>query len=88
MEAVLIFATVIAPLLAGAVELVKRTVNVPKNWVPALSFVLGIGIGALAYPFTDLNLILRLWAGAFAGLSATGLFEILNQRSGSTKGVN
>ncbi|MGG1042588.1 holin [Bacillus velezensis] len=85
MEEVLIFATILAPILTALVQLVKKTVKLPTNIVPALSFVIGIGLGAIAYPFTDLDLALRLWAGGFAGLAATGLFEIGTKREGTTK---
>lgn len=60
MEEVLIFATILAPILTALVQLVKKTVKLPTNIVPALSFVIGILLGAIAYPFTDLDLVLRL----------------------------
>ncbi|WP_439197331.1 holin [Bacillus velezensis] len=85
MEEVLIFATILAPILTALVQLVKKTVKLPTNIVPALSFVIGILLGAIAYPFTDLDLVMRLWAGGFAGLAATGLFEIGTKREGTTK---
>ncbi|CAF1802269.1 holin [Bacillus subtilis] len=85
MQDVLIFATVLAPILTALVQLVKKTVKLPTNVIPALSFVIGIGLGAVAYPFTDLDLVLRLWAGGFAGLAATGLFELGAKREGTTK---
>ncbi|ARV43552.1 holin [Bacillus subtilis] len=85
MQDVLIFATVLAPILTALVQLVKKTVKLPTNVIPALSFVIGIGLGAVAYPFTDLELVLRLWAGGFAGLAATGLFELGAKREGTTK---
>ncbi|MEG7333214.1 holin [Bacillus sp. 0102A] len=85
MQDVLIFATVLAPILTALVQLVKKTIKLPTNVVPALSFAIGIGLGAVAYPFTDLDLVLRLWAGGFAGLAATGLFELGAKREGTTK---
>ncbi|MFC7801261.1 holin [Bacillus subtilis] len=85
MQDVLIFSTVLAPILTALVQLVKKTVKLPTNVIPALSFVIGIGLGAVAYPFTDLDLVLRLWAGGFAGLAATGLFELGAKREGTTK---
>lgn len=85
MQDVLIFATVLAPILTALVQLVKKTIKLPTNVIPALSFVIGIGLGAVAYPFTDLDIVLRLWAGGFAGLAATGLFELGAKREGTTK---
>ncbi|WP_077623852.1 holin [Sediminibacillus massiliensis] len=86
MEEVLIFATVLLPFVTALVELAKKTINIPKNIVPAISFLVGILIGAIAYPFTDVELVLRLWAGGIAGLAGTGLFELaVNKREGTTK---
>jgi hypothetical protein len=84
MEQVLIFATILAPIIIALVQLVKVTVNFPKNLIPVTALVIGLAVGYLAAPFTDLDVILRLWAGGFAGLSATGLFEIGNKREGNT----
>ncbi|MNC63461.1 hypothetical protein D3C75_1135830 [compost metagenome] len=51
-----------------------------------MGLAIGLFIGAVSYPFTDMALILRLWAGGLAGLSATGLFELaFNKRDGMTK---
>jgi hypothetical protein len=87
MEQVLLFATVLLPIVTALVELVKKTINLPKNYLPLISVVVGLIVGAIAYPFTDFELVLRLWAGGFAGLAGTGLFEILNKRGGMTKDV-
>ncbi|MGD6845215.1 holin [Bacillus infantis] len=85
METILILASIILPIVLACVELVKRTVNLPKNLLPLIALVVGLAIGAAASPFTDLDIVLRLWAGAFAGLAATGLFEIGNNRPGTTR---
>lgn len=85
MQEVLTFATVLLPIVTALVQLAKKTAPIPKNYVPIGSLLLGVLIGFLATPFTDLDLVLRLWAGGFAGLSSTGAFELVNQRSGLTK---
>jgi hypothetical protein len=82
---VMAFASVLAVFVLALVQLVKTTINLPKNIVPLIGVVIGILVGAAASPFTDLELVLRLWAGGLAGLSATGLFELGNKRDGSTK---
>lgn len=83
---VLAFASVIAVFVLAGVQFVKTTVNIRKNYLPAIGLVIGLLIGAAAYPFTELELVLRLWAGGLAGLSATGLFELaFSNRSGTTK---
>ncbi|MGG1613528.1 holin [Paenibacillus phoenicis] len=86
MNNVMAFASVLSVFVLALVQLVKTTVNLPKNIVPLIGVVIGILVGAAASPFTDLDLVLRLWAGGVAGLSATGLFELgFNRREGNTK---
>ncbi|ALA55078.1 holin [Shouchella clausii] len=88
MKEVLLFATVLAPIVLALMELVKKTVDLPVNLLPLITLVIGLLVGAAASPFTDLDIVLRLWAGGFAGLSATGLFELVKERTGTTKGGN
>ena len=85
MQEVLLFATVLAPIVLALIELVKKTFKVKVNLLPLIALVIGLAIGAAATPFTDMELTLRLWAGGFAGLSATGLFELVKHRDGQTK---
>lgn len=83
---VLAFATLISVFVLALVQLVKTTVNVPRNLLPWIGLIIGLLIGWAAYPFSELELTLRLWGGGLAGLSATGLFElVLSNRPGSTK---
>lgn len=82
---VLAFASVLSVFVLALVQLVKTTINLPKNWIPFIGVLVGMLVGAAAYPFTELDLVLRLWAGGLAGLSATGLFELGNNRNGMTK---
>ncbi|WP_406946305.1 holin [Halobacillus sp. SY10] len=84
MTQVLMFATVISPFVAGLLEVIKRLAALPKNFIPLIAVVIGVILGAVAYPFTDMDVALRLWAGAGSGLSATGLFELVQRRSGHT----
>jgi hypothetical protein len=85
MEEVFIFASVIVPIVTALVELLKKTFPIRKNFIPAISVVVGLIIGAAAYPFTDMELVLRLWAGGFSGLAGTGLFELVKPRQGVSK---
>ncbi|MEK5397440.1 holin [Paenibacillus sp. FSL K6-2859] len=83
---VLAFASVIAVFVMAGVQFVKKSVNVPNNILPLIGLVIGLVIGVVSYPFTELELTLRLWAGGLAGLSATGLFELaFSKRNGTTK---
>ncbi len=86
MTTVMTLASALAVFVLAPVQLIKVSVNVSKNLIPLIGLVMGLIIGAVAYPFTDLSLALRLWAGGLAGLSATGLFEqAFSQRKGTTK---
>jgi ABC-type enterochelin transport system permease subunit len=83
---VLAFASVLAVFVLALVQMIKKSVDVPKNLLPLVGLVVGLVVGALSSPFTELEITLRLWSGGLAGLSATGLFELaFNKRGGSTK---
>ena len=85
MVSVLIFATVLTPIATAVVELIKKTINIPVNFLPLISLVVGLIVGLASEPFTELDAVLRLWAGAFAGLSGTGLYEVIKKREGTSK---
>lgn len=85
MEAVLTLATILVPFITALTQLAKNTVSIPKNYIPLVALIIGLLIGFAAAPFTDLNVVLRLWAGGIAGLSSTGLYEAVKQRSGQSK---
>jgi hypothetical protein len=86
MEEVLAFATTLGVIITALVQLVKNTVSIPNNFIPLVSLGIGLLVGAVAYPFTDLDLVLRLWAGGIAGLTATGLYEtVAAKRPGTSK---
>ncbi|WP_046213108.1 holin [Paenibacillus wulumuqiensis] len=83
---VLTFASTLAVIILALVQMVKTALTIPKSLVPVIGMVIGLLIGAAAYPFTELDLVARLWAGGLAGLSATGLFELaFNPKNGTTR---
>lgn len=86
MTDVLIFATILAPIILAVIQLIKVSTPIKKNYIPLIAFVVGIFIGFAASPFTELELVLRLWAGVLAGLSATGLFELGSKSAEYVKG--
>ncbi|MDH6430468.1 holin [Paenibacillus odorifer] len=87
LDDVMAFASILAVFVLALVQLVKNSINIPRNVVPIIGLLIGLFIGVVAYPFTELDLVLRLWAGGLAGLSATGLFELaFKDRPGTTKG--
>ncbi|OKP81650.1 holin [Paenibacillus sp. P3E] len=81
---VMAFASALSVIVVALLNLVKATVTLPKNLIPIIGLLLGLGAGYAAFIFTDLELVPRLWAGAFAGLSATGLFELFKNNPGTT----
>ncbi|NJJ38534.1 holin [Paenibacillus apii] len=82
---VMAFASALSVFVLAFLQLVKATVSLPKNFVPIIGLTLGLVLGWSAYIFTDLHLVPRLWAGAIAGLSSTGLFELVKNNPGKTK---
>lgn len=76
MDEMLMFAVILSPIVLAMVQLFKVTAPINKNIIPLMSLAVGLFIGFAASPFTDLDVVLRLWAGGIAGLSATGLFEL------------
>lgn len=77
-EQVMLLASFLIPIITALIQVIKKSLNdIPKKHLPALSVLLGIILGMLSFSFTDLETVLRIWAGAFAGLSAVGLFEIV-----------
>nr|WP_246625060.1 holin [Fictibacillus nanhaiensis] len=70
------FSSLLAPLVTAIMELLKRTFPISKKYIPISSFFVGLLIGFIASPFTEMNAELRLWSGGIAGLAATGLYEI------------
>lgn len=85
LNVVLALASALAAIVAVLLSAIKALVVLPKNLIPVIGIVIGVGVGIAAYPFTDLELIYRIWAGAFAGFSATGLYELQKNNPGTTK---
>lgn len=85
MTEVLIFATILAPITLALVQLLKKTFNIKNNLLSLIALAVGLFVGFAASPFTELDLVFRLWAGGLAGLSATGLFELVDNQKGYSK---
>jgi hypothetical protein len=79
MTQVLLFATLIAAIVTAAMEMIKRATTIPSKWVPIVAFFIGLGVGVAAYPFTEMELVLRLWSGGIAGWMASGIYETVKQ---------
>lgn len=75
---ILAMATLIAPVVTGVVQAVKKATGVDKRYLPLVAIVVGMVLGALA-TFIDPSITLRLWAGGISGLASVGLFELGKQ---------
>lgn len=80
MYQVLVFATILAPIVTAMMELLKRSFPRLKPYHAVLSLIVGALLGAAAYPFTDFELTARLWAGGVAGLASAGLYNTFSSR--------
>lgn len=85
MMQIMVLATIIAPVTTGLIEVFKQAFNIKKNYIPLLGILIGLVIGFLAAPISEIDLYLRLWAGGLSGLSASGLYELTTKREGTTK---
>lgn len=74
MTSILAMATAIAAVTNGAVQAIKKTEKVNKNYLPLVAIVVGLLLGAAAL-FVEVGIIERLWAGGISGLASVGLFE-------------
>ncbi len=52
---VLAFASTLSLIILALVQALKTAVAIPKNLIPVIGIVIGVGIGAAAYPFTELG---------------------------------
>lgn len=89
MEELLLFASILAPIVLALVQLIKKTItenHKMNSLLPLFALVVGLLVGLAATPFTDLDWTMRLWAGGIAGLAATGLFELVDNTT-SDKGL-
>lgn len=72
----LIIAASIAVFVIAAIEVVKRTTNIAARYLPITSIVVGIFVGIIAKPYSEYDYYTMVIAGALAGLSACGLFDL------------
>ncbi|KGR89159.1 holin [Lysinibacillus odysseyi] len=72
----LVIAASIAIFVAAAIEVVKRTTNLPTRYLPITSIVVGIFVAIIVTPFSEYDYYTMVVAGAVAGLSACGLFDL------------
>lgn len=71
-----IIATAMTILVTAFIEVFKRTTNIPTRYLPITSIVVGIFVAVIVTPFADYDYYTMIVAGAVAGLSACGLFDL------------
>lgn len=81
MVQVLALASGISVVVLILIQLLKKTATSfdkgsNSKYLPLISIAIGLAIGAIVYPFTDMEITLRLWAGFFAGAGASGLYDL------------
>ena len=76
MSETLLFATLLSPVVVGLVEVAKQTFKLGTQYAPITALALGVLVGIAASPFTEMDLLLRAWAGGLAGLASMGLFDL------------
>ena len=85
MEGVLLLATGIGVFVAAFMQLIKTTYTAAtnkelnRNWIPLLAVVVGMIMGLAVAPFTSMDWVLRLWAGAVSGFMASGIYETVKK---------
>ena len=60
MNGVLVFATVLVPIILALVELLKRTFTIKDNFILLIALVIGVVIGLAATSYTDLDVVHKL----------------------------
>ena len=78
----LVIAASITILVTAFIEVVKRTSNIPARFLPITSIVVGIFVAVIVVPFADYDYYTMVIAGAIAGLSACGLFDLTKVAKG------
>lgn len=84
----LLYMSFIGGVSTALMQLIKTSLPLPKNYVPLLTLGIGVLLALIPFPFVDVALAERIWAGALSGLGGTGLFEAVRQdKKGTTKMV-
>lgn len=83
-EQVLLLVSVLTPIVAGIVELLKH-VGLNTKYAPLTAICIGIALAVL-YTFGSIELSMRLWAGLLAGLAASGFYSQIKEQIKKTEG--
>lgn len=84
----MLLSVILVPVVTAVVQVIKSAINIKKGLIPLVAVILGVLIGIGATPieaFAGIDLTVRIWVGAIAGLAAVGFFEVGNKRPGGSK---
>lgn len=76
-EQILLLVSILTPIIAGIIELIKQ-VGLNTKYAPLAAIGVGVALAAL-YTFGDIELTMRLWAGLLAGLAASGFYSQIKE---------
>lgn len=83
MEQILVYATILAPIVTGLAQITKGVVGANGKLIPLLSIAIGITVG-LAYGYTvGGEAVLYMWGGLLAGMSSVGVYELVKNNEES-----
>ncbi|WP_086349944.1 holin [Candidatus Enterococcus clewellii] len=77
MDNILIAATTIAVFVLAFTEFIKRMIGVESKWLPLINLLTGLAVGiGWSLSFAPDELIIFIWGGLVAGLSAGGFYDL------------
>lgn len=76
MEQILIYATILAPIVAGLVQISKGYIGAEGKLIPLVALSIGITIGCLYGLTVAGDTVLYTWAGGIAGMTSVGVYEL------------
>lgn len=83
MGQILVYATILAPIVTGLVQITKGVVGANGKLIPLMSVAIGVAVG-LAYGWTvDGEAVLYMWGGLLAGMSSVGVYELVKNNGES-----
>lgn len=91
MQEIMLVVTILIPIITGVTSLIKTFVYgteenkvkplMPERFKALIPVVVGFLLGWAYTPFSDLSILLLLWAGGLAGLAAGGFYSVQNIRN-------
>lgn len=70
-------AAAIVAIVLAEVEVLKKTFNISKRFLPVTSVVTGIFVAIIIWPLSSYSFYYMLVVGLIAGLAASGTFDLV-----------